>query len=203
MATFKAFARKDRPNLEGADRKKFNLLLNRVYEWQGRLQTQVGNFARTYYRGRIAWNTLSIMTRPNGYIGIPLGSALRDAMAALSDHPDTLRLALRAYGNRQQYLSLGIGDLIQTPQGPYDMLKNKNMGGVERFLTPYLTTDARLSGLFMVGYEHELEEAEQLLRMSRRSKFWGFVSWGTGQVAGGITRNFMNHADLVQQIAPG
>jgi hypothetical protein len=203
LSTFKAFGSESDSQLEGADLNNFNLLVNRVYEWQGRLQTHVGNFVRTYYRGRIAWNTLSIMTRPNGYRGVPLGSALRAATASLSDHPDTLRLTLRAYGDRQHYLSLSIGDLIESPMGPREMLEERNMAGVERVLTPFLTTDARLGGLFSMGYEHELREAEQLLRMSQRSRFWGFLSWGTGQVAGGIARNFFNHADLVQQIAPG
>jgi hypothetical protein len=203
LIAFRNFSRQDKSSLAEADRRKFSLLLNRVFEWQQRLQIQVSTFARTYYRSRIAWNTLSIMTRPNGYFGIPLGSALRDTMASLSDHPDTLRLALRAYGNKQEHLSLGIGDLIDSPTGPHEMLKNRDMSGVDRLLSPYLTTDARLSGLFSVGYEHELVEAEQLLRLSRRSKFWGFLSWGTGQITGGITRNFLNHSELVKQIAPG
>jgi len=176
----------------------------RVSDWQKRLSDSMASFATTYYKGRTAYSVLSLMTRPNGYNGIPLGSALRDALPSFDGHPDTLRLAILAHGSEKKYLSLGIGELLEIDTEIRDLVSGENALRVaDRMLVPYLIGDLQLYAAFLQGYEFELRAARDLLKMEKKGVLAKWFANLFGSLSGGITRQMLTRSKMVQQILPG
>src|SRR5262249_9368900 len=150
----------------------------------------------------IARNVLSIMTRPNGYPGIPLGSPLRDAYASLRDHPSLLRTVLRAYEGRKGYLSLSLGELIATEMTPRELLRTHGIERSDRFLSGYLFTDDRLYSAFMKAYEFELQETIELLKAETKGRWYGYFTNFLGRLTGKKTREALGQSRLIRNILP-
>lgn len=178
-------------------------LVQRARSWQAQSKERLAKYARGYYRGRIAFNVISLMSRPNGYAGIPLGSPMRDALASLENHPSLLTTTMRAYEDSNTFLSLSVGEVLKSDEGPRTLLSNYGVHAADKFLMGRLITDDRLYLNFRLGYEYELAQTRDLLIEEKRARRWSKARDWVSAVVGGGTKDSVSKSKFLQTILPG
>lgn len=175
---------------------------------QTELERNIQLYAEGFSRGRIAFGTISTMTMPDAFEGIPLGHPLQDLAADMSNYPILVEAGVRAYGNAKKegdpynYLDLRVGGFVDSIQSAAQIYEERGVDGVGRMIESWFVNDLRTRRLAGRGARFRLQQAIDLLKEEAYARRMGYISPILTTISGGWFGNVVKN-DKLKGLIPG